>query len=76
MDMNLFTVEEENLICIYDTRNRQALINELNADMHYFDEIELREITMKVLEKLSVMTDGDFSAYIFHPSYDSDDEEV
>jgi len=78
MDLNLFTVEEENLICIYDTSSRAALIDSLNAVKADFDEPELLEIIENAIKKLQAMTDADYSALIFHPAYhgDEDDREV
>ena len=70
-----FTVEEENLICIFDTSSRTALINGINAVLPDFDEPELREIAENILRQLNAMTDEEFSALIFNPAYFNDDDE-
>jgi len=78
MDNSIFTVEEENLICVFDTGSRAALLNSLNAAIPDFDEPELREIAGNIITKLNNMTDADYSALTFHPAYHGgeDDREV
>ena len=71
-----FTVEEENLICIYDSSSRTALISSINeAIPHYDDEPEIQEIATSAVRKLEAMTDADFSAITFHPAYHGEDGE-
>jgi len=70
-----FTVEEENLICIYDTANRTALISSINDAIPHFDESELHEIAVSAVNKLEAMTDVEFSALTFNPAYHGDDED-
>ncbi|MDL2232171.1 transposon-transfer assisting family protein [Ruminococcaceae bacterium OttesenSCG-928-L11] len=69
----IFTVEEINLIAIFDRRDagpaRSALIAELIDAMGDFDEEELLEIAISALEKLSIMSDADFAAIKFFPEY-------
>jgi len=75
MNPTIFTVEEENLICIFDVSSRSALINEIRAAMPDFDEPEMNEIAANVLHILDVMTDADYSALTFNPAYFNDDDE-
>ena len=75
MNFNIFTVEEENLICIFDTGSRIALIDSINAALPDFVEPELKEIADNILRKLNDITDSDFSALIFSPAYFNDDDE-
>ena len=76
----IFTVEEENLICIYDTTSKQALMDGIRAAMSDFEEDEqeapvaMREIAGNALRKLEAMSDEDFSAYVFSPAYYSEDD--
>ena len=70
-----FTVEEENLICIYDTSDRAALINNINDAIPHFEEPELREIAESAVSKLKVMTDTEFSTLTLNPAYHGDDED-
>jgi hypothetical protein len=71
-----FTVEEVNLICIFDTSSRDALIAGLCAALPDFDEPELAEITESVLGRLATMSDTDFDALELCPEYEDYDEEV
>ena len=74
----VFTVEEENLICIYDTSSRKALMDSINGTVSDFEESELVEIADRVLRALNAMTDDEYAALTFHPAYqvDDDDNEV
>ena len=76
IDLTAFSVEEENLICIFDVENRAALIGDLNNALPYFDEPELCELTENVIAKLNKMTDAEFSALIVCPAYDSEDDDI
>ena len=61
--MTEFTIEEINLMCIYDTGTRQGLIDALKA--MYSDllpeEAELRQLTENVLARLNGMTDDEYA---------------
>lgn len=62
--MSKFTVEERNLICIYNTDTRTDLLSEL-AEMKTHlgkDETELLELTQSVMDKITVMNDGEFDS--------------
>jgi hypothetical protein len=65
-----FNIEEVNLMCIFDTSSRAALIKELTAALPGFDEPELTEISENVLKKLNVMTDKDFDELELYPEYE------
>ena len=61
--MTEFTIEEINLMCIYDTGTRQGLMDVLKA--MYSDllpeEAELRQLTENVLARLNGMTDDEYA---------------
>ena len=61
--MTEFTIEEINLMCIYDTGTRQRLMDALKA--MYSDllpeEAELRQLTENVLARLNGMTDDEYA---------------
>ncbi len=62
--MSRFTVEESNLMCIYNTGSRADLLSEL-AEMQNdlaADETELLALTKTVTEKLSAMSDTEFES--------------
>ena len=71
----MFTVEEINLICIFDISGRAALIDGIRAALPDFYEPEMREIAESALGKLETMTDAEFSAIDLTPEYDFEDDE-
>ena len=76
-DMNNFTFEEINLMCIYNSGDgtRQELIEALTEMRGYLgaDETELLELTDSALAKLSAMTDEAFAELELYPDFDSED---
>lgn len=58
-----FTIEEINLMCIYDTGTRQGLMDALKAMQGDLlpEEAELRQLTQNVLERLNGMTDDEYA---------------
>ena len=75
-----FTVEEVNLMCIFDISSRDALIGGLTAAIPDFGEsaqdglAELIEIAENVLSKLAAMSDADFSVLGLYPEYNEESE--
>jgi DNA-binding phage protein len=69
-----FTIEEVNLMCIFDMSSRSALTAELSAALPEFDEPELIEIAESALARLRGMTDAEFDALEFYPEYDDYEE--
>ena len=65
MIMDRFTLEETNLICIYNTGTREGLLEELFEMQTHLeeDEKELIELTKSVINKISAMSD-DFDIII------------
>ena len=66
----LFTIEEVNLMCIFDTSSRDALVAEITAAISDFDEPELVEIAENVVTKLAKISDADFAALELYPEYE------
>lgn len=66
MIMDRFTVEETNLICIYNTGTREGLLDELSEMQTHLedDETELIELTKSVIDKISAMSNDDFDSLI------------
>ena len=62
MIMSRFTVEETNLMCIYNVGSRTDLLSELSAMQKHLqsDETELLALTKTVMDKLSAMNDAEF----------------
>ena len=75
MNTVLFTIEEENLICIFDVSSRAALMDGIRGALPDFDEPELYEIAETILAKLDAMTDAEYSALTFNPAYYNDETE-
>ena len=71
----IFTVEEENLLCIYDTTSKQALTDAIRAAMPDYEEDDMREIAGNALCKLEAMNDTEFSEYVLCPAYFNEETE-
>ena len=54
-----FTVEEENLICIYHNSDRRRTIGKITAVLPDMDE-NMRALAQQTLSKLERMTDSDY----------------
>ena len=59
-----FTVEEENLICMYHNADRRRTINRLTAVMPVMDG-DMRAQAQQTLSKLERMTDADYDSQKF-----------
>lgn len=72
--MERFTIEEINLMCIYDTGTRSGLIAALTDMLGYLeaDEAELRLLSESVISRLNAMTDAEYAqlAPNLIPDYD------
>ena len=58
--MEYFTVEETNLICIYDIRTRAGLLRDLRAALSDVYDPELKEIFRTAIRKLEHLTDSEY----------------
>ena len=71
-DMNNFTFEETNLLCIYNTGSRTGLIDaltEMRGELSP-EEAELRKLTDSALGKLQAMSDAEFAELELFPDFD------
>jgi hypothetical protein len=66
MNMSKFTVEETNLICIYNTGTRTGLLSELSQMRNHLeqDEIELLQLSQSVIDKVTAMSNGEFDSIV------------
>jgi hypothetical protein len=72
-----WSVEEINLMCIYDTSSRFCLMDALIEAMDDYEDDELLELAVGIADKLSKMNDSDFSNLHLFPEYsDNDDYET
>ena len=60
-----FTVEEENLICIYHNADRRRTIGKITAALPDMDG-DMRVLAQQTLSKLKRMTDADYGGQKFH----------
>jgi len=57
---NLFTIPEENIICIYKEDSREAVIQNIRDALPYM-ESDMQELAAGVVVKLQAMSDAAFS---------------
>lgn len=60
-----FTVEEENLICIYHNADRRRTIGKITAVLPDMDE-NMRALAQQTLSKMERMMDADYDGQKFH----------
>ena len=57
----MFSQEEINLMCIFDTGDKEILIRELRDSLPDIYDPEMRDIYESTIEKLERISDKDFS---------------
>ena len=72
----MFTNDEVNLMCIYNTGTREGLIAELTQMRGYLgaEEAELLALTDSALEKLRNTSDAEYSSLDLFPDFDNEIE--
>jgi hypothetical protein len=70
-----FSVEEINLMCIFDTSDKAALLTDLWEKIDYVYDPDMREIFESAIEKLESISDDDFEDIGFYMA-DEDDEDI
>ena len=70
--MNIFTQDEINLMCIYNTGTKDGLMDALTAMREYLEpeEDELRDLTDLALDKLEHISDKEYEALELYPDFD------
>ncbi len=74
--MGRFSIEELNLMCIYDTGTRSGLIaglEKISLELAPEDE-ELSELIQSALKKLTAMSDQEYGELILVPDYKEEDD--
>ena len=66
-----FTVEEENLICIYHNADRHRMMGKITAALPDMDE-NMRALAQHTLSKLERMTDADYDGQKFQFTYENE----
>ena len=74
--MDRFSIEELNLMCIYDTGTRASLIAGLEKIILELapEEAELSDMIQSALKKLTAMSEEEYGELILVPDYKEDDE--
>lgn len=62
--MGKFTVEEINLMCVFNTKSRMGLIEDIGRVLPHLKENEMEELARNVLTKLQDMTDEEFAELV------------
>lgn len=72
----MFTNDEVNLMCIYNTGTREGLIAELEQMRGYLgsEETELLALTDSALGKLRDISDAEYAALDLFPDFDAEAE--
>lgn len=73
--MMIFSNDEMNLICIYDTGTRTGLIDAMSEMKKELaeEETELRDMTDSAINKLKAMTEEEYEKMEFYPDFDDEE---
>ena len=69
-----YSLEEINLMCIYDCTTRSGLIDELEDAMEYVDDSGMLQLMEQTIEKLHRTTDAQFADLPLVPAWEDTDE--
>lgn len=61
---NPFTVEETNLICIFQSDSRTKVIEDIHKAMKHIDDGDLVELSVRVVKKLENMSDEEYAGLV------------
>lgn len=61
---NSFTVEETNLICIFQSDSRAKVIENIYKAMKHIDDDELVDLSVRVAGKLESMSDEEYAGLV------------
>lgn len=73
--MMRFTVEESNLICMYNTGTRAGTLAGLRMLLPFIDDPDMRAIADSAAAKLGGMTDAEFVTIAFEPIHPNAEDE-
>ena len=62
--MSNFTVEEINLMCVFEAKGRTELIEDISRDLPHLDDKDMEELANRVIGKLQNMTDEEFAEVV------------
>ena len=74
--MDRFSIEELNLMCIYDTGTRSGLIAGLEKIALELapEDADLSDLIQSALKKLTAMSDQEYGELILVPDYKEEDD--
>lgn len=58
--MDIFTIEEQNLMYVFDTTTRVRLLSEIQMALPYITNQELKSIMLTIIQKLKMIDDVTF----------------
>lgn len=70
-----YSMEEINLMCIYETDSRAVMIAELEAAVEYVDDPEMLRLIDQTLDKLNHTTDEEYANLALFPAWDDGGDE-
>ena len=59
--MDKFTVEEINLMCVFEGQDRSGMIADIKNVISHIQDSDMVELSGQVLEKLEAMSDEDYA---------------
>ena len=62
--MSNFTVEEINLMCVFEANGRTELIEDIGRVLPHLDDRDMEELVNRVIGKLQNMTDEEFAEVV------------
>ena len=62
--MSNFTVEEINLMCVFEAKGRTELIEDIGRVLPHLDDRDMEELANRVIGKLQNMTDEEFAEVV------------
>lgn len=69
-----YSMEEINLMCIYETESRTGMIAELEAATEYVDDPEMLRLIDQTLDKLNHTSDDEFADLALFPAWEDGGE--
>ena len=62
--MSNFTVEEINLMCVFEANGRTELIEDIGRVLPHLDDKDMEDLANRVIGKLQNMTDEEFAEVV------------
>ena len=66
--MSNFTVEEINLMCVFDRQGKTELMEDIRRVMPHIKDSDMEKLAEQVLGKLQNMSDEEFAGVVLEPA--------